>query len=364
LPVAPTSPRPGFGGGATAFRGVAQHSRPNKLIISAEKAIFVFPVYAALRTVAALALFGSALTACVDSPSGPSDEPFDAAGTSVDIDEAMSLFEARVVLDYYSFMDEIGSWTAGWFDAGVNANVQGSVIPAEYAGKTLEYDTDAGHYAVAEEATGVPANSVRFILYATEPNGVPIEPWTPTGHVDIGLTTSGGTRTMVVTVVADGVTYLSYSITSVQGPGIALYAATSGSVSNGTKHVDFQLEFDWNTQYLSSGCLYRSSSGASILVLSSAPRSSVFTAGPTTVFVEASGPHGRLTLQGTLELPSTFTALANGKAFATATRTETTNDIVGVDGQPLDAASHDAVEGALSVYFDGPAVFRQLLIPL
>lgn len=116
------------------------------------------------------------------------------------------------------------------------------VIPDYALGVTYEWDETNDRYADLGRS-GAPANGVRVILYAVDPlDGLPVEPVTEVGHIDIIDQGSGATASLRVTVVGDDdVTYADYDLTATSDASGGT-ASASGYVGNGSRRIDFDLD--------------------------------------------------------------------------------------------------------------------------
>src|SRR5919112_5116274 len=159
----------------------------------------------AKRSVVTVSLVSLVLAGC-SGESAP-DAPFNAAGTSADLDAMNSSFASPAFASFSSFslmfdaamggspiistsvaalnvrgkdapaIRAAAARSAARLAATLNRELSASslrsgaafaAVPAEVAGKTFIYDPSTISY-VASELTGAPANGVRFILYAVDP---------------------------------------------------------------------------------------------------------------------------------------------------------------------------------------------------
>ena len=205
------------------------------------------PHYAS-RPIVALAL--AAVTAgCGGGDStGPSDAPFDPAGTSSDIEALHASFDSDAMSAYLGASDAIGlalgeSSTAAMAVraaptqalvtggkpaaehyakrvAQLYAPRTGTIRPSlstaaildEHLGVTFVRDPETLEYA-ASDRPDAPSNGVRFIVYAVDPISLqPVTPLSEVGHVDVEVTESTTSASVRIELVSNGVTYLDYSV--------------------------------------------------------------------------------------------------------------------------------------------------------
>jgi hypothetical protein len=116
-------------------------------------------------------ILAAAVAACQDSPFGPA--PFDAEVAANAVDEALtSAQEAEDVLSAVeSALDALDEFASS-FESEAAPQHFGSRayrFLQYHAGTTFVYDGEEGRYVGDPEATGAPANGVRFVLYAIDP---------------------------------------------------------------------------------------------------------------------------------------------------------------------------------------------------
>lgn len=122
--------------------------------------------------------------ACRDGTSpAPVPIPFDASHARARVEPLAKIFDQPI---FTSFQGAL-SYIEPYFRSG------GS-IPDGVKGKTFVYDATLGTYVVDPAAGGVPADEVRFVLYAWEAgSGRPATPLTRAGHVDLADVSTGAT---------------------------------------------------------------------------------------------------------------------------------------------------------------------------
>lgn len=116
-----------------------------------------------------------------------------------------------------------------------------ALFPVDLLGATFVYNPDLGRYEIDAEATGAPADGVRFVLYAVDPiAGEVVLPLDPVGSLDlIDVSTASADAIQIVAVVGD-ITYIDYTASVSQGTTSATISA-DGYLSNGTDQVDFDM---------------------------------------------------------------------------------------------------------------------------
>lgn len=114
-------------------------------------------------------------------------------------------------------------------------------IPVTALGKTFVYDLTLDEYVVST-LTGAPANGVRFLLYALEPEtDLVADPLVQVGYVDITRSGSGSTLTGRIEVYSTGGTkVMDYSATVGGTANIPTFSVT-GFAGLGVNRVDFDL---------------------------------------------------------------------------------------------------------------------------
>ncbi|HXF95836.1 MAG TPA: hypothetical protein VNI61_07000 [Gemmatimonadales bacterium] len=125
----------------------------------------------------------------------------------------------------------------------------GPIIPDTLYGRVYVWDETAGHYVRDPNQTG-PANGVRFILYAVNPDThLPTSPLVAVGRADILDQSAGATLTLRILVQnTDGsVTYVDYTASVTPGPS-SFSAAVTGFIANGQqgaalRRLDFDIGF-------------------------------------------------------------------------------------------------------------------------
>lgn len=131
----------------------------------------------------------------------------------------------------------------------MSAAAAGFLLPDELLGQTFVWDPQAG-YVVDEQATGAPANGVRFVYYAVDPfSGQIVEPLNALGYMDFRDASTQSLLRLEIEAVrsAGNVKLADYfveaSITGdVETSGTATLAA-QGFVSDGMEQVDFDMEW-------------------------------------------------------------------------------------------------------------------------
>jgi hypothetical protein len=355
-----------------------------------------------LATAALLAL---GLAACGSDSNGPSrPAPFDAAGTSADIQAMAGSFDSDVLNSFIGVgagIDSVASGAASFAVAAVKAgpeaartgslsnasayahavakllprtaapglSLSGGAIPDSAVGKTYVYDSDVQHY-VASDRAGAPANGVRFILYAVGLDGQPALPLNEIGYADLTDESTATSRAGHLVVVSGATTYLDYKVT---GTGSATGGSVNieGFVSNGTVRADFNLanaikltetSLDITVDY-SVSLPDRDASLTFTEVISENDSGS-----QVTLNLTMKGPHGEVSIKGDITstgetISGNFTVRVNGEVYATITP--------GSDGTTLDGSGRtltDDEQTALANVFNSVSgvlgVFAALLSPV
>lgn len=139
--------------------------------------------------------------------------------------------------------------------AAVDAGVFSVEIPAGLAARTLVWDTADDRYVVDPDATGAPADGVRYVHYEMDGFSRPVEPLVVLGTIDVtDEDGEAGERLAVRVVEVAGTasdTVLAYDVAMTgsfaESQGNLDYAAT-GRLSDGVTPVDFELyeTFTWS----------------------------------------------------------------------------------------------------------------------
>jgi hypothetical protein len=360
----------------------------------------------AKRSLAVLAL-AAVMAGCGGGDStGPNDAPFDAAGTSSDVEAVGNSFDSPALEAYASastYMSAVvgGSAAVAMRAAPSASLVQGgkagairygtalsrdyvtfrrapspstaaAEIPAEYAGKTFVWDVETDQY-VASDLPGAPSNGVRFLLYAVDPvTGEPVEPLVPIdGYAQLTMTETSSSATVRITVVSSDVTYLDYSAV-LSGNASSATITISGFATNGTDRVDFDLDTqlsDFGADGLTLAMDYElnvPTRGGFLLDLE-ATLSGLGTESPqTTIDLLARGDHGTVRIDGSAtEAGGSFDVTVNGDHYATITIDAGGQDqVAGADGQPLGGEELDAVVSVYNMFGSGLDFFYDLTGPI
>jgi hypothetical protein len=356
------------------------------------------PQYAK-RTLAALAL--TALAACGGGDSNAPDNPFDAQGTTADVQALDASFESEAgagfaaasgaIADVLEFSPPAaravramptkallaGKKGAGEYAATVakayrnsNGNTaafsMAAAIPTQYLGVTFVYNPDSGVYE-ASELTGAPSDGVRFVVYAINPiNGQIITPVVEVGHADIVVTETASSATVRIELVSGGVTFLDYSVAAIAAANGGT-VAVSGYVTNGDDRVNFDLD----TGVEVDGEVMTLNADYSMVVPTRGGFRVDFEGemnndGSSNSSLQARGPHGTVTVTGAHSGNSgTFEVEVNGDPFATIDYTTGQEpEIVGADGEPLTEAELNALAAIFAVFIQGFDIVEDLLDPL
>lgn len=348
----------------------------------------------ARRSVATLALIALA-AGCGKDGNGP-DAEFDPAGTSSDVGAMQASFDSPAITAYAAAAGAItsvlgdspaaaavratptkaliagGNRGAGRYAATlagayirpsgpVRPSLSGAAILDEYLGVTFVYDPETDQYE-ASDATGAPADGVRFIVYAVNPiSGVPIEPLVEVGYADIVTTETASAATVRVELVSAGVTYLDYAV-GLTGSASAITINVSGFVTNGDDRVNFDLDnqLSTSTMTLDYSLTVPSRGGFRIDFEGEASGSTV------TTTLEARGPHGTVAVTGTQGTTTgSYDVEVNGALFATITTVEGEDPVIaGADGLALTGAELDALQALYWVFTGAFDFFEDLVDPI
>lgn len=134
-----------------------------------------------------------------------------------------------------------------------------ALFPVDLLGTTYVYNPDLGYYEADPEATGAPADGVRFILYAVDPilHEV-VLPLDPIGTLDLIDVSTASEDAIRIVARIGSVTYVDYTASAAVGTSSVTISA-EGYVSNGTDQVDVDMSI---TATLSQASLdYQLSSG-------------------------------------------------------------------------------------------------------
>jgi hypothetical protein len=354
-------------------------------------------LHSATRVLAAVAL--AALAAgCSKDSNGPDDSPFDPAGTSSDLTAVSSAFDSPALLSFDAASDDIeltaggsaalalqarptaalatGGKASAMRYAGALAKaltrgsrpslaVAAAAIPPDLLGTTFVYDVNVQHYA-ASDLTGAPSNGIRFLLYAVNPvTGVPTEPLTEVGYVDVVTTQTSTSASVSIVVVSDNKTYLDYSAKVTANSASSGTVGVSGYVTNGHDRVNFDLDnhitFGDSTMDLDLDYVLTvpTRGGFRIDLEASATTSDVTDNTTITLDLTAQGQHGTVRITGgETNGTGTFQVKVNGALFATIDVTAGSQPVVtGKDGQSLTADEQAALEDVFDMFGGGLAFF-------
>lgn len=347
--------------------------------------------YSTTRSLFLTPMLGLLLAAC----GGDDDAPFNAQGTSEDVQVMAAAFDAPAVQSFGAMGDAMDGafalplvrhssglvasavkgprlMTAGASIArsvralaGPVGGVSLAVIPEEYLGDTYEYDAVDQRYELSERA-GAPANGVRFILYTVNPvTDEPVTPLEEIGYADI-LDESTATSDAVRLVVVSGdVTYLNYGVAASAGEAEAR-ATINGFVTNGSTQVDFDLDHvASNTEGGDLTLDYeldvptRDVSLDYLVQLTNAMANA-------NVDLSLAGPHGSVGITGSAASGNgRLVARTNGSDFAYMNFVEGELDTVTKpDGSALTEQEQGVLVGIWALVLQGFDVFEDLVDPI
>ncbi len=244
-------------------------------------------------------------------------------------------------------------------------------LPAEALGVTFVWDIETSQY-IASDATGAPANGVRFALYAINPlTQLPAEPLNEIGYADLTVTGLGDNATARVQVWSEGVSatrVLDYSA-HVEGNQSSVTIEVAGYAKNAQDSLAFTLStgvsletealtVDWRTTLPSRGLVTR-------LIQTLSFDETI----EMTIDAAIVSPSGRVDLDGTItDLDGGSLAVkVNGATFATMTLS-TSDDveptIVNASGDPLTAEEEQTLAQIFEWFSGAIEVFLNLLSPV
>ena len=188
------------------------------------------------------------LGACGGDSNDPT--PFDPAAMSDDFDRALgtyaAIFNSDLGRNFELVANELGDMTgagpvvtltasalASAVEAGgpvshasvaaavksllhTGTTVSGAavILPSELLGTTFTWDTGTRDY-IAAARTDAPADGVRFVLYALEPDvDFPAEPLSEIGYLDLHDLSTASADVARLVLVTDGVTRFDYRVTA------------------------------------------------------------------------------------------------------------------------------------------------------
>lgn len=354
-------------------------------------------LHSARRVLATAALAALALGCSKDS-NGPEDSPFDPAGTSSDLTAVNASFDSPALLAFDAASNDISQTTGGSAALALQARptaalatggkasamryagalarsfarsprpslaVAAAAISPDLLGTTFVYDVNLQHYA-ASDITGAPANGVRFLLYAVNPvTGVPTEPLTEVGYVDVVTTETSSSVAVSIVVVSGNKTYLDYSAKVTANSASSGTVNVSGYVTNGHDRVNFDLDnhislgdstMDLTMDYVLT---VPTRGGFRIDLEGSVTTSDVTNNTTITLDLTAQGQHGTVRITGSESNDTgTFQVKVNGDLFATIDVTAGGEPVVtGKDGEALTADEQAALEDVFDLFGGGLAFF-------
>lgn len=208
-------------------------------------------------TAASLVVFAGACGD--DGPAGPSGDPFDAEQSSQEFSAFQGAFDANAdlaseVAVVTAALDTLApTGSARLYQpvdmpaepamlrvirttrfSGSSAGSAQPLLPSDLLGKTFEWAEMEGGY-VQSEATGAPANGVRFVTY----NRTSV-PFVANGFVDVTDDSDAAADRIGVHMEKDGVVRLDYDIAVTQSTS-SVSVNVAGFVSDGTQRVDFDV---------------------------------------------------------------------------------------------------------------------------
>jgi hypothetical protein len=354
----------------------------------------------AKRSVVTVALVSLSLSGC--SGDGGPDAPFNAAGTSADLQAMNTTFASSSFASFSTFgvmfdaalggspiisssvaaLDVRGKDAAGVRAAAARsarrlaamlqphsaASLQSgrvaAAVPAEVAGKTFVFDLASNSY-VMSELTGAPVNGVRFILYKVdEASYAPLDPLEEIGYADLIDLSGGSTQAARVLVVANGTTYVDYTVTATSNTSSGRVTVV-GMITDGNNQANITLR---STITFSAGLTLTYALDLpqrDVSIELSVGSNDLSQDSPITVSLTMSGPNGTVSMSGQFnDTSGTLNVRINGHAFATLTATGSSVTITRVDGSPLTDDEVAALEGVFLIQNAAFVAFDQMLAPI
>jgi hypothetical protein len=344
----------------------------------------------AKRSVVTVALVSLSLSGC--SGDGGPDAPFNAAGTSADLQAMNTTFASSSFASFSTFgvmfdaalggspiisssvaaLDVRGKDAAGVRAAVLQPHSAASLqsgrvaaaVPAEVAGKTFVFDLASNSY-VMSELTGAPVNGVRFILYKVdEASYAPLDPLEEIGYADLIDLSGGSTQAARVLVVANGTTYVDYTVTATSNTSSGRVTVV-GMITDGNNQANITLR---STITFSAGLTLTYALDLpqrDVSIELSVGSNDLSQDSPITVSLTMSGPNGTVSMSGQFnDTSGTLNVRINGHAFATLTATGSSVTITRVDGSPLTDDEVAALEGVFLIQNAAFVAFDQMLAPI
>ncbi len=338
------------------------------------------------------------VTACsnVDTPSGPGEQAFDAAETQaqlaqVDASFDTPAFQSLAVLggSFGSSAGAVASAAAEMLDVSTPGSVSlaglasaasdrmrmayasasaslAPIIPAAWLGNTYVYDPVTEAYVLDPEATGAPANGIRFILYAVNPITDAVIVDTEIGYADVlDVGTTNSTAVQLI-LVSGGVTYLDYTITAT-GVINAPVFEIAGFITDGTERVDFTLRHAIQVTIgdATVNIDYDISTNTEFSVLVAVVLTGTEANSNVSVNITLEHQANTVTLIGSVENGSgTIEVTGNGQLFAIITIIPDGVTVTDQDGNPISQEQHEALARIWKVVEDVFEVFDDLFDPI
>jgi hypothetical protein len=239
-----------------------------------------------------------------------------------------------------------------------------AAVPAEVAGKTFVFDLASNSY-VMSELTGAPVNGVRFILYKVdEASYAPLDPLEEIGYADLIDLSGGSTQAARVLVVANGTTYVDYTVTATSNTSSGRVTVV-GMITDGNNQANITLR---STITFSAGLTLTYALDLpqrDVSIELSVGSNDLSQDSPITVSLTMSGPNGTVSMSGQFnDTSGTLNVRINGHAFATLTATGSSVTITRVDGSPLTDDEVAALEGVFLIQNAAFVAFDQMLAPI
>jgi hypothetical protein len=348
--------------------------------------------------VCALLLASLAVAGCA---AGDADgAPFDADGTSADLEAIVATFRTPAVASFAASRGlieralaqpgavpmtsiaaartraEFGSQSRALVRHARAVAMRGedarpaelALLPQRVRGATLSWEAARARYVTGQEP-GAPSDGARFVLYAIDPaTGRPAQPLSPVGHVDVTDAATSAGSAVRLRVVSGATTWLDYVVSAERSAEQAA-VRLRGYVTDGADRVSFDVRTAHDLADSSeTGRLdYRIGVPSRDLALQWTVALGRLGAGaePLTLDLALSSADGSVVLAGQAAGGAgTLHALANNVPVSTVTVAGAGVALQRPDGADLDPAEARAVRRLLASVEDASRFSAQLLMPV
>ena len=186
-----------------------------------------------------------AILACGDSTGPESD--FNPVATESVVAELLSAFRGNRAVQSLEVLGPVinlpsqAPATAVPRVSGVDAKPIPKLEPG--LGRTLVYNPNTASYEFDNDASGAPANGVRFILYAVDTGEDElVMPLAAIGHVDLTDQSAGAAALLGVDAVVDGTPQLEYDATASGTLALTLTHVVDGVVEDGAAGINIDVQ--------------------------------------------------------------------------------------------------------------------------